>query len=232
MGDGSSLGGVRTLRLQVTLREVTPPVLRVIDVPVTSTLPELHELLQAGLGWTDSHLHEFLIAGPRTDPWAAGVVRYGIPDPYVDDLDPIRDEATARLRDLSTEFVYLYDFGDNWTHDVTVLGPGADRPGCVYGEGPCPPEDCGGLSGHAELLAILADPSHDDHTHLRTWAGPQFGFDQDAADALLRRTAGAVPASVTLLLDLVGRGTRLTRRAAAPHPRARRAGTPAQMGQW
>jgi hypothetical protein len=55
---------------------------RVIDVPAISTLPELHDLLQAALGWTDSHLHQF-IAGDRT---------YVVRDPDWDD-ELYEDEA-------------------------------------------------------------------------------------------------------------------------------------------
>src|SRR5215207_3597015 len=71
-----------------------------------------------------------------------------------------RDETGARLADLGSEVEYLYDFGDGWTHDVEVLGPGGSTPGCVDGRGACPPEDCGGPGGYAELLEVLADPAH------------------------------------------------------------------------
>jgi Plasmid pRiA4b ORF-3-like protein len=189
---------MRTLRLQVTLREVAPRVLRVIDVPEASTLPELHELLQVAIGWTDSHLHQFDTGGTR----------YGVSHEEWDDDQ--QDEATVRLRDLPDRFVYLYDFGDGWTHDVEVLGPGGDQPGCVYGEGTCPPEDCGGPHGHAELLAVLADPQHDDHERMRDWAGELAPFDQAATDLLVRRTTGMVPPSVRLILDVVADGVTLT----------------------
>ena len=53
------------------MRDVNPAVVRVIDVPVGVTLGELHGLLQAGFGWTDSHLHQFTADG----------LRYGVPDP-------------------------------------------------------------------------------------------------------------------------------------------------------
>jgi hypothetical protein len=101
-------------------------------------------------------------------------------------------------------------FGEGWTHDVVLRGAGADRPGCVYGEGACPPEDCGGPPGHARLLAILADPQHDDHEHMRAWAGDLAPFDQADTDLLVRRTVGEVPPSVRLLLDLIGDGVTLT----------------------
>jgi hypothetical protein len=189
---------MRTVRLRVTLREVVPRVLRVIDVPDTSTLPELHNLMQAAVGWTDSHLHQF----------DAGDIRYGVPHEEWDDDQ--KDEATARLRDLPERFVYVYDFGDAWTHDVEVLGPGADRSGCVYGEGSCPPEDCGGPRGYAELLAVLADPGNDQHEQMRNWAGELAPFDQADTDLLVRRTVGAVPPSVRLILDLLADGATLT----------------------
>ena len=75
---------MRTIRLQVTLREVTPAVLRVVDVPASCMLSELHDLLQVALGWTDSHLHQFL----------AGDACYGVPDRSATDQ---LDEAGMRL---------------------------------------------------------------------------------------------------------------------------------------
>jgi hypothetical protein len=189
---------VRTVRLQVTLREVTPAVLRVVDVPASCALSELHDLLQVAMGWTDSHLHQFL----------AGDARYGVPDQEFD--TEVRDEAGFRLADLPTRFGYLYDFGDGWTHDIEVLGPGEAQPGCGYGEGRCPPEDCGGPTGYAELVEVLADPTHDDHEHLRSWVGEWPEFDQAATDRVVRDMVGQVPPSVALLLGLIGDGVKLT----------------------
>jgi hypothetical protein len=193
---------VRTTRLRINLREVTPPVVRVLDVPTTVTLPELHELLQAAIGWTDSHLHQF----------DTGQARYGIPHPDFADLDEdLRDERSATLRDLSATFTYQYDFGDNWHHDVEVLGTGGPTPGCVDGEGACPPEDCGGTGGYAEFREAIADPTHPEHEHLRAWAGSWTDrFDRDTTETLVRDTVGQVPTSVRLLLDLLADGVKLT----------------------
>ncbi len=181
------------------MREVVPAVVRVVDVPSSATLPELHDIFQVALGWTDSHLHQFI----------AGGLRYGVP--HVDDFDDERDEAGMRLADLPTRFGYVYDFGDNWEHDVELLGRGGDEPGCVYGEGTCPPEDCGGPGGYAELLDVLANPNDDEHEHMRSWVGDRLaGFDRAATDMLVRQTIGAVPESVRLVLDLAHGGMRLT----------------------
>jgi hypothetical protein len=193
---------VKTARLRVALRDVEPAVARVIDVPASATLPELHDLLQAAIGWTDSHLHQFVT------PQAT----YGmeIPGEEVWPEDQ-RDETGALLTDLGSEFEYLYDFGDDWTHHVEVLGPGGSTPGCVDGHGACPPEDCGGPGGYAELLNVLADPTHPEHERMRSWVGNRLRpFDRAASDQWVRRVVGEVPESVRLLLDFAADGIKLT----------------------
>lgn len=114
------------------------------------------------------------------------------------------------LRDLPARFEYLYDFGDSWEHEVEVVGRGGDSPGCVEGEGGCPPEDCGGAPGYEHLLEVLADPGHDEHEHLRVWAGKLPSFDREATSLLIRQTVGEVPESVRIVLDLLGDGMKLT----------------------
>ena len=87
---------MRTTRLRVTLREVAPPPgVRVIDVPASSTLPELHMLLRAAVGGTDSHLYQFV----------AGDIRYGVPSEDGWD-DRERDEVAASLKELLAKFLY------------------------------------------------------------------------------------------------------------------------------
>jgi len=190
---------MKTSRLEVTMSEVQPAVVRVLDVPAGVLLPELHDLLQAALGWTDSHLHHFVVDG----------ICYGMPG--IDGLDDDRDESAVALRTLPNRFSYLYDFGDGWEHEVAVVGPGGDRPGVVAGEGACPPEDVGGPYGYAEFRKVMADHDHPEHEHLRTWAGSWAdGFDLDATDLLVRQTVGAVPPPVRRLLGLAAAGVKLT----------------------
>ncbi len=193
---------MKTTRLRVVLCDVEPAVARTIDVPASAILPELHDLLQAAIGWTDSHLHQFVTADAT----------YGMEIPGADVWpEDQRDEDDARLVDLGSKFEYRYDFGDGWTHDVQVLGPGDSAPSCVDGYGACPPEDCGGPGGYAELLDTLADPGHPDHEHMRGWVGNRLRpFDRAATDQRVRRVVGEVPESVRLLLDLTADGVKLT----------------------
>ncbi|BBZ40290.1 plasmid pRiA4b ORF-3 family protein [Mycobacterium conspicuum] len=193
---------MKTTRLRVVLRDVEPAVVRVIDVPASATLPELHAVLQVAIGWTDSHLHQFVT------PTAT----YGMKIPGAEVWpEDQRDETGASLTDLGVGFEYLYDLGDDWTHDIEVLGPGGPAPGCVDGSGACPPEDCGGPGGYTELLEVLADPTRPDHERTRGWVGNRLRpFDKAATDQRVRNVVGAVPESVRLLLDLAADGIRLT----------------------
>jgi len=45
---------------------------------------------------------------------------------------------------------------------------------------PCPPEDCGSEVGYEHLLAVLGDPTHEEHADYQEWAG---GFDPEYFDA-------------------------------------------------
>ena len=193
---------MKTTRLRVTMSEVEPTVVRVLDVPAGVLLPELHDLLQVAIGWTDSHLHQFV----------AGDARYGMPETDgFNDFDDERAETDVSLRSLPARFSYLYDFGDGWEHEVEVIGAGGERPAVVAGEGPCPPEDVGGPHGYAEFQKTLADPRDPEHDHMEAWAGTwNDSFDLAIADLVVQQTAGAVPAPVRLVLGLSSDGVKLT----------------------
>ena len=84
-----------------------------------------------------------------------------------------------------THWIYEYDFGDGWRHDVLFEGCppidlNAEYPLCLEGERARPPEDCGGPWGYVDFLAAIADPDHEQHDEMRKWGGP---FDPEAFDA-------------------------------------------------
>ena len=159
-------------RLKVTLDDVKPDVLRRIEVPLTIRLDRLHLVLQAAMGWTNSHLYEI----------KAGDVGWGMPDPDFDD-GPL-DARKARLIDVLEDtgrktLRYLYDFGDGWDHTVKVervtdAVPGQQYPVLIEAIGCCPPEDVGGPWGYGEFLEALADPEHERHAEMRQWIGDDY----------------------------------------------------------
>ena len=119
----------------------------------------LHDVFQIVMGWTDSHLHQFEKDGAC----------YGVPyDEFEEDGIEIIDSNSVSLNGLlkseGDSLLYLYDFGDNWRHDVVVekIVPGGDapiRPECVAGERHCPPEDVGGVRGYEEFLEVIFEPT-------------------------------------------------------------------------
>ncbi len=174
-------------QLKVTLQNTKPPIWRRIQVRAGITLPQLHDAIQVAMGWTDSHLHLFNIGG----------VDYGMPDPeFANDM---RSEQRVRLgRVVTTEkdrFVYEYDFGDSWTHNILlekILPPEPDvhYPRCLAGKRTCPPEDVGGVWGYAEFLETIRDADHPEHDDMLDWCGGAFdpeAFSLDEVNAALRR---------------------------------------------
>jgi hypothetical protein len=140
-------------------------------VPEDVTLAKFHHVLQAAMGWTDSHLHEFIV----------GRVHYGVPDPDNWDPEPVLDEGSIRLNSLveagARRFKYLYDFGDGWEHIVKVediVVPKGARFQCIAGENACPPEDVGGPHSYFDFLAAINDPAHEEHQLLTEWIGGSF----------------------------------------------------------
>ncbi|WP_433601333.1 plasmid pRiA4b ORF-3 family protein [Nocardia sp. CA-135953] len=134
---GTEIGAEVVCQLKISLRYARPACWRRVLVPASATLGDLHEIIQIAFSWDDEHLHAFTI----------GRRRYG--DPYFDaeyDEDEIT-VATALAR-ARKSISYVYDFGDNWQHEITLEktvepDPASTYPVCVDGRGDSPVEDCG-----------------------------------------------------------------------------------------
>jgi hypothetical protein len=154
--------------LRVTLRHVDPPVSRTLRVPAELPLSSLHEVLQTAFGWQNSHLHDFHV----------GDIRFGMAD-VEDELFSV-DERAAPLGAVvraKSRFVYLYDFGDDWEHDIVVERVDSDGDAsirCIGGARACPPEDCGGPPGYAHMLEVLGNPDDAEHEEMKEWAPRRF----------------------------------------------------------
>ena len=185
--DSQGIGSIpiseRLFQFKITLVESKPPIWRRIQVK-NCTLDKLHERIQTVMGWNNSHLHRFEIKGER----------YGDPEYLDDGYDDFRcvDSTITRISDVVPKdgerihFLYLYDFGDNWRHEVIFEGclraeAGQRYPLCLEGEKNCPLENVGGVWGYAEFLEALADPSHEEHEEFLEWAG---NFDPEDFDAV------------------------------------------------
>lgn len=173
-------------QIKITLKEMKPPIWRRVTVPRDITLAGLHRVIQRAMGWEDCHLHEFVIDDKRYGPAEAEQFDFD---------DRPANEGKARLNKVAgpnAKFRYCYDFGDDWIHDILiereVASEGERKARCLAGKNACPPEDCGGPYGYADLLAILADPEHEEHEQMLEWVGDDLdphAFDAKQTDRLL-----------------------------------------------
>ena len=174
-------------QLKVTLNHISPPIWRRFLVASTTNLGDVHLTLQIVMGWTDSHLHEFVKENER----------YGEPD--VEFPSNIQDETKFRLDQIlkqeKDKLIYTYDFGDDWEHGVLLekifpFEHGVILPTCIKGKRACPPEDVGGVGGYTMFLEAVSDPLHPDYAEMRDWAGGDFdpeSFNQNVVNSLLHK---------------------------------------------
>lgn len=135
---------------------ITPSVWRRLLLPGNTKLEQVHECIQGAFGWQNCHLHEFEIAGKR----------YGDPDTAHGDQEIISERGTkSKLKffdlQVGDKFLYVYDFGDDWRHELEIEAivppvPDGYYPDCIAGARACPPEDCGGVPGYLRLVRPLA----------------------------------------------------------------------------
>jgi hypothetical protein len=188
---------VVTYRVRVELTGAEPPVWRRLDIASNLFLDRVHHVLQVVMGWDDYHLHQFASGDEVHRPHAEN---YVMPSAFDEDAVGV-DERRVRLDEVLVEpgerLHYEYDFGDSWSHTLDLeaeLDRAPDDPAhCLDGARACPPEDCGGIGGYAELLRVLAHPDDPEYDHMRTWAGQDFDpgrFDGEAVNGALSVVGG------------------------------------------
>jgi hypothetical protein len=157
-------------KLKVTLKNTKPPVWRTFVVSSDITLPDLHKVLQSVMGWTNSHLHQFVINGKF----------YTAPekDSFMDLIDYRGVKLSQVLSAEKESIVYEYDFGDGWEHKIIleeILKPEAlSHPSCLAGKRCCPPEDCGGPFAYEDLLKVISDKDNAEYKETIEWLGEDF----------------------------------------------------------
>lgn len=162
-----------TYQIKITLDGAKPPIWRTVQVPSTVKLADFHLVIQITMGWTNSHLHQFM----------ANQEIYGIADDEFDMGMDIKDENQFKLSQLLSKekdsIQYEYDFGDGWGHKIVLekilpYEKDAKLPTCIKGKRACPPEDCGGIWGYEEFVNTIQDPEHPDHQEMLEWVGGSF----------------------------------------------------------
>ena len=164
------LRSTKSYQLRVELKVVKPAVWRRLAVPSTIKLSRLHSILLGVMGWQGGHLHEFNFADAL----------YGDAEEELD--SGVEDESRISLAKAlvgSDTFTWIYDYGDFWSHTVTLerivdLDVPLETAMCITGANACPPEDIGGALGYQEFLEAICDPRHPEHQAMRDHCGGTF----------------------------------------------------------
>jgi Plasmid pRiA4b ORF-3-like protein len=170
-------------RLRITIDEVTPAVVRCVEVPLDIRLDDLHFVLQIAIGWQNCHPFEFRVDRVAEDK-ITEEKRWGLVDRDDPEFSPLPAES-ATLADLLQHgrgrkvFHYDYVYGEDWAHTLEVetiasAAAGTHYPRLISAQGRCPPADIGGVTGYETFLRAIADPLHLNHEGMREWDDPDF----------------------------------------------------------
>jgi hypothetical protein len=111
--------GAEAYRIHVWIRQISPMIWRWLLVVSDSSIADLHHTLQIAFGWSDSHLHRFHIHGRDYGIGKIGGIGFST------DAKQVR-LADFRFR-INERFLYEYDFGDTWQHEVRIEESAAGR---------------------------------------------------------------------------------------------------------
>jgi hypothetical protein len=182
-------------QIQIALKDFKPKIWRRLLIPADTLLSDLHKIIQTSMGWTNSHLHQFIkdrtyytVKVKDDDTWDE-----------MDNVDYKRMKISDLLKTEKQKIKYEYDFGDGWEHDVIlekilVRDEKIKYPICIAGKMSCPPEDCGGSWGYADMLEILKNPAHPEYKEFVDWLDEDFDpeyFDKEEVnESLMEKNFG------------------------------------------
>lgn len=164
------------LQLRINLESTNPEIYRQVQVLESTSFFELHHIIQIAMGWTTSHMHEFIVNGYHIGTPGEGYKNSKFETEILNDM-----ELTLKLVGISAgdEFEYEYDFGDGWKHKITVekvleKDSATVYPLCIDGQLSCPSEDCGGIHGFYNMLAIIKNKTHPEYKETVQWLGKTY----------------------------------------------------------
>jgi hypothetical protein len=175
----------KILELDIVLQGSKPKIWRRVLVPDNTTFHALHYVIQFAMGWTNSHLYQFVV----------GRGEYYIGVPSEDDFYEVEDSRKMKINTLLNEpkdkITYEYDFGDSWEHLVEVKKvhepeKGKTYPVLIAGAMACPPEDCGGIWGYQDLVGKMKNKDSEEYEDLVEWLGDDFDPEEFEMDLFNR----------------------------------------------
>lgn len=147
-------------QLKITLQQTSPPIWRRILVHKDMMLTEVHEVIQIAFDWLDYHLHCFEPRTTNGERLYNKHLQIGIEnEQLVGLLDYDYDETEEKLSNWLVKekdrLMYVYDFGDDWRHEIVLekilpVEEGQTYPYCIKALRASAEEDSGGFVEEAE----------------------------------------------------------------------------------
>lgn len=180
-------------RLQITLQDAPVAISRTIELPDTLSLNQFHLVLQAVMGWENSHLYQFEQGEQIWTHPAFLDPSFDIVSDFARDQD-CEAVLCMLLQNVGDTMQYLYDFGDHWAHDIELIAivrrefSLSQAVTLLEAKGACPPEDVGGVDGYAQLLAAFANEDAEELADYQLWLGcEQWDAGNAKPDVLAKR---------------------------------------------
>ncbi len=160
---------ITAYQIKIKLMGTNPLVWRTLEVTSDMSLNGLSWAINLAMGWQCYHLHLFQVNG----------FEYG--NIEEDEFEEWKSDKKLKIRDLVrqniTTFIYMYDFGDGWKHEISIekevqAVSSLRYPVCRDGKSACPPEDCGGIGGFTEYKEAISNRKHARHKEFLDWSGP------------------------------------------------------------
>lgn len=166
-------------QVQISLMGYKPKIWRRLLIPADMLLSDFHKVIQTSIGWANAHLHQFV----KDRVFYTEVFEDDDFGMNTEDYEGMK--VSDLLKNEKEKIVYEYDFGDSWEHEVLLekilpVDLKQQYPFCIDGKMNCPPEDCGGVWGYANMLEVLSKPKHPEYKNFMDWLGE--GFDPDYFD--------------------------------------------------
>lgn len=165
---------MKAYQMKIAIKNSKPSIWRRFIVPAGLSFSQLSIVLNEVMGWCGYHLSafEFYHLGLRLEEEPEDIPRgdYDVEDASEAMIEPYMD--------TEKWFTYVYDFGDDWEHRVTVekIIPDYEYnyPMVLKFKGETPYEDCGGIYEYYSLLDILKTPSHPEYEDMKDWTENHF----------------------------------------------------------
>lgn len=180
---------MKAYQIKIAIKHSHPPIWRRCIVPSGLTFSQLGVILNEVMGWSGAHLFQFNF-------YHMGITIEEEPEEYdwgdEDILDSV-DTPIEPFLDHEEWFTYVYDFGDDWEHRVTVekilWDYEFDYPEVIKYKGDTPYEDCGGIYGYYELLEVLKNPDNPQYEDMTEWVGniPHEKYDLEQVNQRLQQ---------------------------------------------